>query len=203
MSFNDPLCCGFIKAAVYIEYRSSKTYADQFSEIKSLFPLITQTENSFKCRSKKISETFASLGKTSTENLDKFLSIFSLSNYQKLPKNVSSRHGTLECKGCLSNAQFRVPLAYLPIKKSDKVARRKAEEKGLFVPVRRQITEAVNNEVDILNQQFRENYSVSFESALRLSGKSEERVKRSEIIREIKEDIEVQWAETAVVRSRD
>ena len=70
----------------------------------------------------------------------------------------------------------------------------------MFVPVRRQITEAVNNEVDILNQQFRENYSVSFESALRLSGKSEERVKRSEIIREMKEDIEVQWAETAVVR---
>ena len=93
-----------------------------------------------------------------------------------------------------------MPLSYLPIRKADKVAKRKAEEKGLFVPFKKALVEAANNEVIVLNQKFKEDYSVTFENAYKLAGKAEERRKRSEVIKEVKEDIELQWEETAVVR---
>ena len=199
-SINDPLCCGFIKASIYGESRSGKTLSTQFAYILSLFPNLPLTENSFKCRSKKVVESVISLGKTSQEKLENFLKTFSVENWQGLTVTISLRHGTYECKGCLVNEKYRLPLSFLPIKKGDKAAKRKAEEKGLFVTVKRKILEAVNSKVTELNHEFKENYALSFEAAQKLVGKTEERKKRSEIVREVKENLKEQWAETAVVR---
>ena len=162
--------------------------------------MIPLSETAYKCRSKKIKETLALLGKTSSTKKYEFLDKFSSIKWNDLNDCVAKRHGTFECKGCLGDEKFRVPLSYLPINKHDRAAKAIAEEKGLFRPVKRKIIEAAEEDINLLNQKYKEQYSVSFENAMKIAEKTSVRQKKAEIAKEVKENIDDQWREKAVVR---
>ena len=88
----------------------------------------------------------------------------------------------------------------MKINKKDLSTLNRAEEKGLFKPVKRKIIEETQKDINILNSKYKENYSITFDSTLKIAEKSSVRQKRSEIVKEVKENLEEQWNETAVVR---
>ena len=60
MSFNDPLCCGFVKIAIYqLLTDSNKTLDEQISTIKLLFPKLVFSQNAYKLRAKKLKDTIS------------------------------------------------------------------------------------------------------------------------------------------------
>ena len=64
MSFNNPLCCGFVKTAIYeFQTESDKTYDEQIESLRKLFPGLKFSKTVYKNRSKKVKETYSKLGK--------------------------------------------------------------------------------------------------------------------------------------------
>ena len=88
----------------------------------------------------------------------------------------------------------------MKINKKDTLAQKKAKEKGLFRPAKRKIIEETEKDISILNQKYKENYAVTFDSALKIAERPTVRKNRSEIAQEVKENLEEQWNETTVVR---
>ena len=56
MSIGNPLCCGFIKCAIFEEQITTNTLSQQYQNLKLLFPGIKLSENVYKTRAKKIIE---------------------------------------------------------------------------------------------------------------------------------------------------
>ena len=200
MSFNSPICCGFIKCLIYEQQSSDSNLSDQYKVVKKFFPDINLSENAYKLRAKFLTAKIRSLGKKFPSKKQQFCSTFSGESWSNLIPGVKAKHGSFECQGCLGNEKYREPLSFLRIDKSDITGQRIAEEKGLFVPVRLKLIEETEKDIKILNAKYKENFSMTFNSALKATNKAAAKQARSEIAKELKEDIEEQWKETAVVR---
>ena len=198
--FGGPLCCGFIKCATYEQQTSGYTLSTQHQNLKRLFSNIDVSEAVYKARGKKVKEDIIWLSKKDSNAKQEFVKTFSQQVWTSLSSTRQQKHGSFECKGCLREEKYRALLCQLRINKNDKIGFKNSEEKGLFRPVRRQIIEETEKDIKAPNDIYKENYSLSFESALQMSEKCSARQKRSEIAQEIKENIEDQWKETAVVR---
>ena len=201
MSINDPLCCGFIKSKIYQEKNSNLTLKEQFTNLKTFFPNLELSESAYKNRSKNLIATIVSLGKADKVKKAAFLEIFSEEKWNSLTEGTRKKHAKKDhCHGCLGDDRFRETLSYLPIREKDRLGKQKAEAAGLFRPVKHSIVEQAKKDISLLNTRYKKDFSVSFESALQMAEKTAVRNKRSQIAQEIKENIEDQWCETAVVR---
>ena len=200
MSIGNPLCCGFIKCAIFEEQITTNTLSRQYQNLKLLFPGIKLSENIYKTRAKKVKEDIVWLAKKDKEKKKLFLESFCQESWKGLSNFKQQRHASFECKGCLGDETYRDLLSNLKINKKDLSTLNRAEEKGLFKPVKRKIIEETQKDINILNSKCKENYSITFDSTLKIAEKSSVRQKRSEIVKEVKENLEEQWNETAVIR---
>ena len=157
MSFNNPLCCGFVKTIYQYQIENNLTQNEQISKLKELFPNLIFSDTIYKNRSKKIRETFSKLNKNNAEKKIRVVDIFSLSKWKDLTEIEKSKHGYFECKGCLGTEKYRTVLSILPINPNDNVGRRKAEESGLFKPTSQQLSEARKIDVSLLNDKYKKN----------------------------------------------
>ena len=96
--------------------------------------------------------------------------------------------------------KYRIFQSYLPINSNDNASKYKAEESGLFKPIRQQVIEATKDDVVELNRKYKKDFSMTFESAYNLVKKKEVDKKRSYLAKKVKENIENQWEETSVAR---
>jgi len=145
MSLVSPLCCGFVKAAVFQLFvkkpsdrknyasakLSSETYKNQYQFLEKLFPnLNVVTYNNFKRNGVKVKESLFKLGKRSTTLKEVFMDTFSMEKWGELSEEAKKLHSADICKGCVNNETYRVPLSSVPIMNT--AHKRKAEENGLF-----------------------------------------------------------------------
>ena len=180
---------------------SSETQSKQYSKLKETFPDLKLSEASYKNRASKLKNNITSLGKKDGSKKTEFLFTFSQEKWISLSEVVRKRHGNAEvCKGCLNDDRYRIPLSYIPINGSAKEFKKIAEENGLYRPVRHNIIEETKRDISELNSKYKEQFSVTFESALKMAEKSAVQKKWSQCAQEVKENIEEQWKETAVIR---
>ena len=109
MSIGDPLCCGFIKCAIFEEQTSTNYLSKQYENIKLLFPEIKLTEGVYRARAKKIKDDIAWLAKKGSDLKRDFVVTFSKENWENLSFPKQQRHGSFECKGCLGDENIEFP----------------------------------------------------------------------------------------------
>ena len=172
MSIGDPLCCGFIKCAIFEEQLSTNTLSQQYENLKLLFPGIKLSQHVYKSRGKKVKDDIVWLAKKDSEKKRLFLESFCQEKWNNLSDYKQQRHASFECKGCLGDETYRDLLANLKINKRDVTTLHRAEEKGLFKPVKRKIIEETEKDIGILNTKYKENYSITFDSALKIAERS-------------------------------
>ena len=210
MSFNDPLCCGFVKIAVHqLLTDSNKTLDEQISTIELLFPKLIFSRNAYKLRARKLKDTISKLGKSNVDKKFEVLNEFGIDKWSGFSQSTKEKHGEFDCKGCVGTERYRVLLASIPINAYDNKAKKKAEDKGLFKPKKQQLMDSTREDIDVLNSKYKTEFSTTFDSAYKLVAKTEQPKKgaqsgnksnRKHLAKEIKKNIEDQWSETAVLR---
>lgn len=199
MSVNHPLCCGFIKCMVYEQLTGSETLSAQYKQLKRVFPHLTISESSYKNRAGKVRENISKLNKADCAKKSLFIETFCQEKWASLLEGAKKKHGNLSlCKGCLNNDKYRLPLSYVPINSAE--WHKIATENGLFRPARHNIIDETKRDINVLNGKYKEQFSVTFENALKMADKSTVQKRWSTVAQEVKENIQEQWKETAVVR---
>ena len=180
MSFNNPLCCGFVKAAIYeFQTESDKTYDEQIASLRELFPGLKFSKTVYKNRSKKVKETYSKLGKNSSDRRLKLLGHFQLTNGMNFQSTKKIDMAILNVKH-LGAEKYRIFLSYLPLNSNDNASKNKAEESGLFNPIRQRVIEATKDDVVELNRKYKKDFSMTFESSYNIVKKKEDDTKRSD-----------------------
>ena len=168
--------------------------------MRELFPDLKFSDTVYKNRLKKVKETFSKLGKNSADRKLEVVGAFSSLKWNELSPYEKKKHGDFKCKGCLGSEKYRVVLSMLPINLNDSLGKKRAEESGLFKPIRQQVLEATKKDLNRLNYEYKNDFSMTFESAYNIVKNKETEKKRTEIAKELKENVENQWEETAVSR---
>ena len=218
MSLLNPTVCGFARVAIYeamMENSNSlvknnksitgEVFQTCYEKFNDLFPDFEKVSYEiFRKKITKVKEQIFSLGRKNCEEKGTLLRVFGSSNWNKLTNIQKKHHSLYTCKECLSQDKYIVVLATIPILPKDKVARKLAQESGLFKPRKKDLKVLAKEKIKEVNKEFKEKYSVNFSSILRsIDNQKPSRVKKKEVIKEVKVNLQEQWQETAVLRYLD
>ena len=217
MSILDPLSCGVAKVAL-VNILTTKFVNPNEKETKKVYQgrlLRCQYETfnnyfgnreSFTVGYKKFKDKFPSIitkirdvGKRNVDQKNFLLNVFSEESWKDLPGEKKQKHSLFDCKECFNNATYKEALVIISFKNAKKF--KESETKLMKDKILLDITASKVNE---LNQEFKNNYNVTFTKLYNKQFNSHSQEKNPEnsqkIVKAAFKNCEEQWQQSSIER---